>query len=129
MKLIDKQHSTESINKHTLWVYEQDGRQLAINRNHDIGGDQFYIFDVAQSGGEGCRTIWYPSLEVARKEVERLFTSNEAVVTGTDSKLCADCQNHYSPYTPKGHESKRYWNKKTNVCQEFKTHHSLLFCS
>jgi len=126
LKMI-KRYKAQGINKHTVWVYEDNGRQLAIDQNHDVGGEQFHIFDVANGGGEGCGTIWYPTLEIAQKEVERLFSSGQSILHGQDSNLCIKCRNHYSPNTPKNHPSKRFWNKKPNICEEFKLAHSHLF--
>lgn len=94
MKLVGTERS-KGINRHTIKTFEENGRKLHVNRNHDVGGNQFYIYE--EYGGEGCQTIWYPTLDAAKQEVERLFETGDKVVTGRDSGLCKECQNSYSP--------------------------------
>ncbi|MCK4665988.1 hypothetical protein KAU33_04520 [Candidatus Dependentiae bacterium] len=69
MKLIDK-YSLKGINSHLIWIYEGNGRTAGINRNNDVFGDKYCCFE--DNGiGEGCETIWYPTLEAARKVVKK----------------------------------------------------------
>ncbi len=112
MKLVKTERS-KGINRHTTRTFEQNGRQIHIDKNHDVGGNQFYIYE--NSGGEGCRTIWYPTLETAKKEVERLFKTSEKVATGADSGLCNECQNRYS------YGSKEWKKYKPSKCESFKS--------
>jgi len=94
MKLV-RQYRSKGIDRHTVWIFKEGEREIGINRNHDVGGEQFYIFEAGQLHGEGCETIWYPTLEAAEREVQRLFKTNQKVVTGVDSGLCNECQNSY----------------------------------
>lgn len=93
MKLMGK-YTAKGICKHTVWLFVENGRVIGVNRNHDVFGDQYHISEPPS--GEGCGTIWYPNLETAKREVERLFRTGEKVKTGRDSGLCERCSNHYS---------------------------------
>lgn len=118
MKLIDK-YNDKGINKHTVWIFEENNfpsslsRKICINKNHDVHGDNYYIFEKT-GRGEGCRTIWYPSLKRAKEEVERLFKTGDDVKTGLDFNLCNKCKNHFSFGTDEYKKSKDF------VCGEMK---------
>lgn len=99
MKLILKDH-TRGINYHTIWIYEQDGKMAGINHNHDhsVG---FYLFTVNPDGtpndGEGCCTVWYPSLKTAKATLQK-YLSGEiiSIPDGHDANVCHLCKCHYS---------------------------------
>ena len=62
-----------------------------VSRDTAILGDNVYA-----DNGQGCRTVWYPSVEQARRVITALgFTPN-----GRDSGLCEQCSCHYSYGTP-----------------------------
>ena len=108
----DKHH------RHTVWVFEEDGRELGIDQDHNIADlEQFYIFEGGEAHGEGCETVWYPGLEAAKLEVARLFNIGKGRATGRDAGLCDCCQNRY-PHNSAG------WKKYSPLaCLDFKRDH------
>lgn len=106
------------VGRHTVWVFGENGRELGVDLDHNIADEApCYIFEGGKAHGEGCKTVWYPSLEVAKAEIRRLFESGESVATGRDAGLCKRCQNHYS-YGSAG------WKKYPPfACGQFKGEH------
>lgn len=119
MKPIEK-FTDKGINKHTTWKFRENGRELYIDKNHDVLEPNFYIYerkkDSMTFGGEGCGTIWYPTLEATKAEIERLFKTGDPVKTGADFNLCKRCKCSYSYKTEK-------WEKaeKEFLCKNAKT--------
>lgn len=113
MKLVEK-YGMKGIHKHSEWIFEQGGRKIGINKNHDVYGANHYIFEGDKMHGEGCSTIWYSSLEKAKKEVQKLFNRGEKVKTGRDFGLCKKCACSYS------HGTKDWKKYKEFVCAKKK---------
>jgi len=109
--LVEKRND-KGINRHTVWEYEYQGRRLCIDRNHDVGGNQYYLYEDGK-GGEGCGTIWYEDLRAARNELKRLFMTGEPVKRGQDmvgwkgEQCCLGCRSHYSVDDP---EYEKCWS-------------------
>jgi hypothetical protein len=74
MNLIDH-YQDRGINKHTVWIYEENGVNAGIDHNHDIYGAGYYCF-TGSSHGEGCETKYYNTLKEARIII-RMFLSGE----------------------------------------------------
>jgi len=118
MWLKEKFNVRDKHHRHTVRVFEEDGRELGIDQDHNIAdSEQFYIFEAGKAHGEGCETVWYPSLEAAKLEVARLFNTGKKRKTGQDAGLCERCQNHYF-YNSAGW--KRY---PAFACLDFKRGH------
>lgn len=73
MRLVER-HKARGINPHLVWVYEQKGRYAGIDRNFDVLGDRYYCFEGNKGHGEGFDTIWYPTLEAARRVVQKYLS-------------------------------------------------------
>ena len=70
MRLVNR-HISRGINLYLVWTYKQNGRYAGIDRNFDVFGDKYYCFEGNRGHGEGFDTIWYPSLEAARRVVQK----------------------------------------------------------
>ena len=89
MRLV-KRYTSKGINPHLTWIYERYGRYAGIDRNFDVLGNNYYCFDarlvngkVQETGhGEGSETLWYPSLEAARRVVQNTSTVKYHVFLG-----------------------------------------------
>lgn len=58
-----------------------------VSRDTAVLGDNVYA-----GNGQGCGTVWYPTVKQARRVIDRLaFTPD-----GRDSGLCEVCACHYS---------------------------------
>lgn len=79
MNLIDE-YGSKGINRHTIRIYELNGRFAGIDKNWDVINEitgkpgMYYCFEVNDpekySHGEGIETIWYGTLQDARAVVE-----------------------------------------------------------
>lgn len=70
MRLVERSRS-KGINSHLTWVYKQGGKYAGIDRNFDVMDNKYYCFEGKLGQGEGCSTMWYPSLEAARDVVQQ----------------------------------------------------------
>jgi len=55
--------------------------------------------NVYANNGQGCGTVWYPTVPEARKVLQKfreLMKNEEATPEGSDSGLCILCKCHYS---------------------------------
>lgn len=76
-------------------IIDYDG---GISRDTNVLGENVYYDD-----GQGCGTIWFKSVEEARK-----FIAKHGRISGQDSGLCKNCQHHYSHGT-KGWNTYKPW--------------------
>lgn len=99
MELIDN-YNGKGINRHTVWIFGQEGRQAGIDHNHDVCGANFYLFPIDSehfSHGEGCDTVWYPSLKAAKVMIQKYLSGEiTSLPNGHDAKVCHLCKCHYS---------------------------------
>ena len=95
-------HEIVGIHKHTLWDYEHNGRIITIDHDRGIcpGTGAFYLSEGG-SGGEGCNTVWFPTLKQERDEVEYLFETGFKVAKGPGFMLCDKCACSYSNNDPR----------------------------
>jgi hypothetical protein len=70
MRLVERSRS-KGINSHLTWVYKQGGKYAGIDRNFDVMDNKYYCFEGKLGQGEGCDTVWYPDLKLARNIVQR----------------------------------------------------------
>ena len=76
MKLIDK-YEDKGINRHTVWLFEENERKAGVDHNHDVLGGGYYCFPYDKdhwSHGEGYDTAWYLSLEEAKKVIQKYLS-------------------------------------------------------
>ena len=64
-----ERYSVKGISSQLVWIYDGDRRSAGIGRNNNVLGDKYYCFEGIHPG-ERCYTIWYPTLEAARKVVK-----------------------------------------------------------
>ena len=76
-----------------------------IHKDTHIYGDNVYY-----GHGQGCRTVWYPTVAQARKVIKALGYAPD----GTQSGLCEQCSCHYSSFT------EEYRKYPEFACQEWK---------
>jgi len=75
-----------------------------IYKDTDVVGDNVYF-----TNGQGCDTIWFASVEDARR-----FIAKYGRITGQDSDLCKVCACHYSYFDK---EIEKY---SEFVCEDWK---------
>jgi len=99
MKLIDK-YSEKGTNKHTVWIFEQEGKRVGIDHNRDVYGAGYYLFPVDPehfSHGEGCDTVWYASLKAAKAMVQKYLSGEiTSLPNGHDPGVCYLCKCSFS---------------------------------
>ena len=100
MKLIDK-YNDAGINKHTVWIFEQNGKRAGIDHNHDVYGASHYLFSIDGerhiSHGEGCSTVWYPSLNAAKAMLQKYLNGEiRTLPDGSDAKACDSCKGSFA---------------------------------
>ena len=71
-----------------MTIHDYEG---GIHKDTHILGDNVYA-----GNGQGCRTVWYPSVAQARKIIRHLGY----VPDGTMAGLCQRCACHYSVTDP-----------------------------
>ena len=69
----------------TLTIYKDD-----IKKYWPIYGNNVYL-----TNGQGCHTVWFPTVPVARKALKK-----DGIITGKDLADCSKCQCHYSYSDP-----------------------------
>lgn len=76
-----------------------------VSRDTAVLGDNVYA-----GNGQGCGTVWYPSVEQARKVIAKLGFAPE----GSGSGLCKVCSCHYS------YGTKEFKKHLEFACREWK---------
>jgi hypothetical protein len=75
-----------------------------IHKDTNVYGDNVYI-----GNGQGCSTIWFPSVSIAKKAFQK-----DGIMRGYLLADCTKCQCHYS------YSSKEYHKFEPHVCREAK---------